>query len=67
MADLFYMALFAWIAVNVMVLASPLLGRLTAGIIERGFSEAREWLALASTRQELERLCRESRANRKAA
>jgi hypothetical protein len=34
---------------------------------ERGFSEAREWLALASTRQELERLCRESRANRKAA
>ena len=34
---------------------------------ERGFSEAREWLALASTRHELERLCRESRANRKAA
>ena len=28
---------------------------------EQGFSEAREWLALASTRQELEQLCQESR------
>jgi hypothetical protein len=34
---------------------------------EEGFHEAREWLALASTKEELERLCQESRANRKAA
>jgi hypothetical protein len=34
---------------------------------ERGFREAREWLALASTKEELEQLCQESRANRKAA
>jgi hypothetical protein len=34
---------------------------------EKGFREAREWLALASTREELEQLCQESRANRKAA
>lgn len=34
---------------------------------EEGFREAREWLALASTKEELERLCQESRANRKAA
>jgi hypothetical protein len=29
-----------------------------------GFHEAREWLELASTKKELERLCQESRANR---
>jgi hypothetical protein len=34
---------------------------------EEGFHEAREWLELASTKEELERLCQESRANRKAA
>jgi hypothetical protein len=34
---------------------------------EEGFKEAREWLKLASTKEELERLCEESRANRKAA
>jgi hypothetical protein len=34
---------------------------------EEGFHEAREWLELASTKKELERLCQESRANRKAA
>jgi len=34
---------------------------------ERGFYEAREWLALASTKEELEQLCLASRANRKAA
>ena len=34
---------------------------------EEGFPEAREWLGLASTKEELERLCQESRANRKAA
>jgi hypothetical protein len=34
---------------------------------EEGFHEAREWLKLASTKEELERLCQESRANRKAA
>jgi hypothetical protein len=34
---------------------------------EEGFREAREWLELPSTMDELERLCLESRANRKAA
>jgi hypothetical protein len=34
---------------------------------EEGFDEAREWLELASTKEELECLCEESRANRKAA
>ena len=34
---------------------------------EEGFHEAREWLELVSTKEELERLCQESRANRKAA
>ena len=34
---------------------------------EEGFHEAREWLALASTKEELDGLCRESRASRKAA
>ena len=34
---------------------------------EEGFHEARKWLELASTMDELERLCQESRANRKAA
>ena len=34
---------------------------------EKGFREAREWLALASTKEELEQLCQELRANRKAA
>ena len=34
---------------------------------EEGFYEAREWLELASTKDELESLCQESRANRKAA
>jgi hypothetical protein len=34
---------------------------------EEGFHEAREWLALASTKEELEGLCQASRANRKAA
>jgi hypothetical protein len=34
---------------------------------EEGFHEAREGLELASTREELERLCQESRANRIAA
>ena len=34
---------------------------------ESGFREAREWLALASIKEELEQLCQESRANRKAA
>ena len=34
---------------------------------EEGFEEAREWLALASTKEELERLCQTSRAKRHAA
>ena len=34
---------------------------------EEGFYEAREWLELASTMEELESLCQELRANRKAA
>jgi hypothetical protein len=34
---------------------------------EEGFREAREWLGRASTKEELEQLCQESRANRKAA
>jgi hypothetical protein len=34
---------------------------------EEGFQEAREWLELASTKEELECPCEESRANRKAA
>jgi hypothetical protein len=34
---------------------------------ENGFREAREWLAQASTKQELEQLCQQSRAKRKAA
>ena len=34
---------------------------------EEGFDEAREWLELASTKEELECLCEELRANRKAA
>jgi hypothetical protein len=34
---------------------------------EEGFDEAREWLAQVSTKEELERLCYESRASRKAA
>ena len=34
---------------------------------ESDFREAREWLALASTKQELEQLCQQSRAKRKAA
>ena len=34
---------------------------------EEGFNEAREWLEQPSTREELERLCAESRAKHKAA
>ena len=34
---------------------------------EDGFSEAREWLDHPTTREELERLCQESRAKHKAA
>ena len=34
---------------------------------EEGFDEAREWLEQPSTREELERLCVESRAKHKAA
>ena len=34
---------------------------------EEGFHEAREWLAQSSTREELERVCQESRARHKAA
>jgi hypothetical protein len=34
---------------------------------ERGFDEAREWLCQPSTKEELERLCQESRAKHKAA
>ena len=34
---------------------------------EEGFHEARAWLELASTKEELEGLCQELRANRKAA
>jgi hypothetical protein len=34
---------------------------------EEGFHEAREWLKLASTMDELGLLCQESRASRKAA
>jgi hypothetical protein len=34
---------------------------------EEGFNEAREWLDQPSTREELERLCEESRAKRNAA
>ena len=33
---------------------------------EEGFHQAGEWLELASTKEELERICQESRANRKA-
>jgi hypothetical protein len=34
---------------------------------EDGFHEAREWLGLASTKEELERLCQAPRAKHKAA
>jgi hypothetical protein len=34
---------------------------------QEGSQEARTWLELASTKEELERLCQESRAKRKAA
>ena len=34
---------------------------------EEGFHEARQWLGLASTKEELEQLCQQSRASRKAA
>ena len=34
---------------------------------EEGFDEAREWLDQPSTKEELERLCAESRAKHKAA
>jgi len=34
---------------------------------ENGFNEAREWLKRLSTKEELERLCQESRAKHKAA
>ena len=34
---------------------------------EEGFDEAREWLDQPSTKEELERLCQESRAKHKAA
>ena len=34
---------------------------------EEGFHEARAWLDLASTKEELDGLCQESRASRKAA
>ena len=34
---------------------------------EDGFHEAREWLELASTKEELERLCQESSKKHKAA
>jgi hypothetical protein len=34
---------------------------------ENGFNEAREWLEQPSTKEELERLCQESRAKHKAA
>ena len=34
---------------------------------QEGSQEARAWLELASTKEELERLCQESRAKRKAA
>ena len=34
---------------------------------EEGFDEAREWLVLLFTKEELERLCQASRAKRKAA
>jgi hypothetical protein len=34
---------------------------------EEGFDEAREWLDQSSTKEELERLCQESRAKHKAA
>ena len=34
---------------------------------EEGFHEARAWLELAATKEELEGLCQELRANRKAA
>jgi hypothetical protein len=34
---------------------------------EEGFDEAREWLELTSTKEELERLCQVSRAKHKAA
>jgi hypothetical protein len=36
-------------------------------VAHEGYHEAREWLELASTKEELERLCQGSRANRKAA
>jgi hypothetical protein len=42
----------------------PLLFELS---FEEGFGEAREWLALASTKEELERSCQTSRAKRHAA
>jgi hypothetical protein len=42
----------------------PLLFELS---FEEGFQEAREWLALASTKDELERSCQTSRAKRQAA
>jgi len=34
---------------------------------EEGFDDAREWLINPSTKEELERLCQESRAKHKAA
>jgi hypothetical protein len=34
---------------------------------QEGFEEAREWLALASTKEELELSCQTSRAKRQAA
>lgn len=34
---------------------------------ENGFNEAREWLEQPSTKEELQRLCQESRAKHKAA
>jgi hypothetical protein len=34
---------------------------------EEGFEQAREWLALDSTKEELERLCQKSRGKRQAA
>jgi len=34
---------------------------------EQGFDEAHEWLVQPSTKEELERLCQESRAKHKAA
>ena len=34
---------------------------------EKGFNEAREWLYKATTRDELERICREARGSKGAA